>query len=335
MTLRLVKNGKFWRFYIKKPALIAFASLLLIGCVEKPQASVLAKQGALPAAPGVRKRPDVQVRDASQKEEKLDCIGEVGISSPGGNFGRRKLLNGYEASVQASNSDNAYSDKRCSGAIYDSSGKIVYSTSGPDIYLDPSTGMDIDGDGAPDVVFANGANGNGGGGDWELEVVSLSPKPHRLPVSFGGQAPSFSKDSKGRVVLSTYGRWWGGEIQNTYELPNAVVGQQARDYRFVEGKLTEVTPEYCAEIEPKLFHPSKEQMADFRASKLTDLDSDDVAHMLNLLMQWIFCRQFDQTLELIHDAWPEEDQMNLIATLKKESKKWDCSECEKAIAVWP
>lgn len=152
--------------------------------------------------------------------------------------------------------------------------------------------------------FSRMANGNGGGGDWELEVVSLNPKPHPVPVSFGGQAPSFSKDSKGRV-------------------------------RFVEGKLAEVTPEYCVEIEPKLYHPSREQRADFRASKLSDLDPDDVARMLNLLMQRIFCRQFDQTLELIHETWPEEDQPNLIATLKKESKTWDCSECEKAIAVWP
>jgi hypothetical protein len=114
------------------------------------------------------------------------------------------------------------------------------------------------------------------------------------------------------------------------------VHHQQRVYRFTDGKLTEVTPEYRAEIEPGLFIPSKHEIEDFRASDIASgqFDESEAADILNLLLQEIFCHQFDRALALIRQAWPTQDQAKLIATLKQESKGWNCQECENAIASW-
>ncbi len=311
---------------------MAFVSALLVACGQKPPAARLATQQASAVTTQIEKGPKDQVRAAEQQPEKLDCQAEQGIS-PNGDFGRKKLWDGYEVSVEGDPNDP---DSGCSAVIYDRSGKVVYNTSGPDILLDPSTGLDIAGDGVPDVVLVNGANGNGGGGSWELEVVSLNPQPHLL-FSFGGNfpIPAFSRDSRGRIVLWTGDRWLG-ELQNIYNIPNAEVHYQQRAYRFTDGKLTEVTPEYRAEIEPGLFVPSKHEVEDFKASDIASgqFDQSEAADILNLLLQQIFCRQFDRALALIHQAWPAQDQPKLFATLKQESKGWNCPECENAIASW-
>src|SRR5262249_39565304 len=61
------------------------------------------------------------------------------------NFGNKELWNGYKVSVgpTAHFEDESGADDACTAALYDSSGRVVYRTTGPGVILDCATGMDI------------------------------------------------------------------------------------------------------------------------------------------------------------------------------------------------
>lgn len=252
--------------------------------------------------------------------------------------GKKELWDGHEISISVDGNPND-PDASCDAKIYDKFGKVVYEAkghTGPGFILDASTGMDIGGDGSPDVVLLNGAPAADNPGDWEIQVISLKPQPH-LVFAFGQNSPSagFARDSQGRIALWT-GYDWFAPLQNGYGIPNAERPHVERVYRFTDGKLTEVTPDYCVEIEKRLFMPLAHEMADFKANDISsgNFDHSEAADMLNVILQEVFCRRFDQALTFIHRAWPDQDQPNLIKGLQYESKSWNCSECEQGIAAW-
>jgi len=124
-------------------------------------------------------------------------------------YGEKELWDGYQISVgpTAHFKDDSGADDACRAALYDQSGKEVYRTTGPGVMLDSATGMDVDGDGAPEVVLMNGSSG----GSWEIEVVSLKPQPHLL-FKFEQEFPpaDFRKALQGTVVL--WSGWGGNSI---------------------------------------------------------------------------------------------------------------------------
>ncbi len=322
-------------------------SMSLAACDQKRQATQpVAGSAASPIAHSTRAEapvvthaataPAVQAQPApppQRGEPELDC-------EPPFHFevGRKKLWDGYEIAISLQgNPDDP--DAVCSAAIYDKAGKVVYEAkgdTGPGFILDPSTGMDIGGDGSPDVVLLNGAPAADNPGDWEIQVISLKPQPH-LVFTFGQNSPSghFVRDSQGRTVLWTDYDWFAG-LQNSYEIPNAERPHVERVYRLTGGKLGEVTPEYCADIEKRLFMPSADEIADFKAADIAsgNFEYGEAADALKVILQEVFCRKFDQALAFIHQGWPDQDQPNLIKALQDESKSWDCPECEQAIAAW-
>lgn len=272
---------------------------------------------------------------ASLQPETLSCSSFPVDKS----FGRKKLWDGYEVSVAptAHFQGGSYADDACTAAIYDQSGKEVYRTTGPGVVLDPATGMDVDGDGAPEVVLMNGSSG-GSGGSWDIEVVSLKPQPHLL-FRFEEDSPPapFRKDSQGRVVL------WSIYLNKYYAIPNAL----ARTYRqkvirFANGELRDVTAEYSGEIEKSsdFPRPTKNEMEDLKESKIVSGefenldDQESASKVLSLIVQYIFCRRFKEALDVIHQAWPEQDRANLIKSLEEIFKHGDCPECARQIEQW-
>jgi hypothetical protein len=279
---------------------------------------------------------------AHQQQERLSCA----TYPVDKNFGKKELWDGYKVSVgpTAHFEDDSGADDACTAAIYDPAGKEVYRTTGPSVRLDPATGMDIDGDGAPDVVLMNGASGtSGGGGGWQIEVVSLKPQLHLLFKFVVDLPPApFEKDSQQRVVLLS-----GVTVDDfalAYEWPHAARSQAQRIYRFIDGKLVDVTPEHCSEVEAGPFFQklhrklTPQALERFKTSEnLQDLQVDDMstgARILSVILQHIFCHRFDQALDTIHHMWPPRDQANLIKNLKDVSKKWDCPECARQIEQW-
>ena|SRR5258708_28475686 len=114
-------------------------------------------------------------------------------------------------------------------------------------------------------------------------------------------------------------------------------------YRFTQGKLKDVTPEFCSEIENERHFP-KPTVASLEHLKNSKIDSgqfeslDDertAGRVMSLVLHNLFCRRFANALDLIRRAWPREDQPNLIKRLKEEmSSDHDCPMCAEAIEKW-
>jgi hypothetical protein len=355
-TFYVAPPRKRLRHAIATPARLPFAialtaaslilSVSLTACGQKHEATQPVAGSApsaithtsAPAVPVVTQggsAPAVQAQSALQRggEPELDC--EPPFHDE---VGKKDLWDGHAISISVDgNPDDP--DASCDAKIYDKFGKVVYQAeghTGPGFILDPSTGMDIGADGSPDVVLLNGAPAADNPGDWEIQVISLRPQPH-LVFTFGQNSPSagFARDSQGRIALWT-GYDWFAALQNSYGIPNAERPHVERVYRFTDGKLTDVTPDYCVEIEHRLFMPSAHEIADFKVNDISagNFDYSEAADMLNVILQEIFCRRFDQALAFIHRAWPDQDRPNLIKGLHDESKSWNCPECEQAIAAW-
>lgn len=279
-----------------------------------------------------------QTRTVSLQLEKLSCSTFPVDKS----FGKKKLWDGYEISVgpTAHSENDSGADDACTAVIYDRSGREVYRTTGPGVELDPATGMDVDDDGAPDVVLNNGSSG-GSGGSWEIEVVSLKPRPHLL-FKFGQEFPpaDLRKDLQGRVVLWSR---WGGDSDFGYSMAHMNDPSARIVHRFADGLLKDVTPEFCSEIEndkdfPRLTEASLEH---FKNSKIASgrfetLDDEQAAgKVISLALHYVFCRRFDNALDVINGMWPKEDHANLLKKLKEEiSSDQDCPDCGEAVAKW-
>jgi hypothetical protein len=72
---------------------------------------------------------------------------------------KKKLWDGYEISLGPSRDPEAVEEK-CTAAIYNGAGRVVFRTNGFNIVFDEAqTGKDFDGDGKPAVVFRTDTGG--------------------------------------------------------------------------------------------------------------------------------------------------------------------------------
>lgn len=260
-------------------------------------------------------------------------------------FGRRQLWDGYQIAIEptdkdkfddATDDETVSLDPLCRLVILDPSGKQIYTDDLQNVTLDDATGLDIDG--TPDVVLHHDYGGNHGAGG--IRVISLKAEPHvilELDEAMWGQK-HFEKDSKYGVVLSS--DEWQDELQNAYGWPNARVPSAVRVYRFAGGDLQEVTPEYCAEIQSNPYTAkmqrqlSPQALQDLKDAEDLSQEDDTGSVVLSLIIQDIFCRQFQNAYDKVRNMWPERDRPNLIKNLQQASRSWQCPECTKAIDHW-
>src|SRR5437879_1054601 len=86
---------------------------------------------------------------AQREPEKIACYRDKQDNVPH----KKKLWDGYEISLGPSRDPEAVEEK-CTAAIYNRAGGVVFRTNGYSVVLDEEqTGKDFDGDGKPDVVF--------------------------------------------------------------------------------------------------------------------------------------------------------------------------------------
>jgi hypothetical protein len=213
---------------------------------------------------------------------------------------KKKLWDGYEISLGPSkNPDDV--ETKCTAAIYSSAGRVVFRTSGFNVVFDQDlTGQDFDGDGKPEVVFRTDT----GGGQhccWGYVIYSLAPKPHKLfEIPMEGRV-DFEKDKDGKMVI------W-----ERVSVPGEFTSMAGRPFaekvlRVREGKLVDVTPEYCGTKDVRL---ERGYLAPEDLKKLAtagEPGSDDNEHIFSTLdsrtSQHVFCREYDEALKDI-GLWP-------------------------------
>ncbi len=241
---------------------------------------------------------------AQRAEDKISCYRESDNHPQ-----RKKLCDGYEISLGPARNPEAVEEK-CTGAIYNSAGQVVFRTNGYSVVLDEAqTGKDFDGDGQPDVVFRTDT----GGGNhccWGYIVFSLSPKPHKLfEIPMQGRI-EFKKDKDGKMEIwkvtpGPYG------FTSMARIPFAVKVLRVR-----EGKLADATPEFCGNILSEASEDYKAEQLLLTPDNLKKLkttgsgdgdNEDTVSALLSRALQCVFCGRFDEAMKEL-DLWPAADR---------------------------
>jgi hypothetical protein len=219
---------------------------------------------------------------------------------------RKKLWDGYEISLGPTRNSQGGGDE-CTAAIYNSAGQVVFRTTGFNVIFDENhTGQDFDGDAEPEVVFITDT----GGGNhccWAYNVISLSPKPHKLFDIDAPGAVRFEKDSQGRMVI------WQ-RIPGPYGFTSMAGAPFAEKVlRVREGKLVDATPEFCSRIFSDENEDYRVWSTRLTPENITKLQStgnvgveneDIVSALLSRAVQHVLCGQFEATLSDM-DLWPE------------------------------
>ena len=253
---------------------------------------------------------------AQSADDQVACYAEHGKDNTPH---RKKLWDGYEVSLGPARNSAGGGDE-CTAAIYNRAGRVVYRTTGFNVVFDEdATGEDFDGDGHPEVVFKTDT----GGGNhccWAYHVVSLWPRPHKLLDIDQSGAVDFRKDQQGRMVIWTM---QAGPYGYTSMAENPFA---QRVFRVQDGKLVDITPDYCTEVlQGDDFQASKKQLtpekiARFKAGgdfAAKSLETSQMANaVLAVALQHVFCQQFDRAMAAL-ELWPETTKAKMKADFAK------------------
>jgi hypothetical protein len=226
-------------------------------------------------------------------------------------LGRRPLVNGYVVEIRRRGSD----EYDCEAVLTDRAGGEAYRTGGFGVRVDDSTGMDVDGDGVPELILYKDV----GGGNhccWTYDVISLKPPARPLFEFQQSGAAEFRRGPRGEVTLWS---WEGGFMGPDGTMAGRIFAQ--RVYRYGAGRLVEVTPEYCGEITAQDSRatpsPDPEALRVFQATgRLNDTTYEVAGDIEILMLQQVFCHRFDAALAVAHELWPAADRARFLASFR-------------------
>jgi len=256
-----------------------------------------------------------------------DMLGEIschayGVPTPQNSAYTKKLWNGYEISLGPARSSEG-PDNECTAAIYNSAGRVVFRTNGSSVIFDENhTGQDFDGDGQSEVVFITDTGG-GMHCCWAYNVISLSPKPHRLFDIDARGAVQFEKDSQGKMVI------WQ-RTAGPYDFTSMARAPFAEKvFRVREGKLVDATVEFCSRIFSDQNEDYRIWNRDLTPENIKRLQSTEnvgveneeiVSGLLSRALQHVFCRQFDAAVSDL-DLWPAATRAKMVAAFAESIKR--------------
>ena len=232
----------------------------------------------------------------------------------------KKLWDEYEISLGPAR--DSQGDEPCTAAIYNRAGHVVYRTSGFSVIFDENhTGQDFDGDGKPEVVFVTDTGG-GMHCCWAYNVISLSPKPHKLFDIDPPGAVRFAKDERGKMLI------WQ-RMAGPYGFTSMSMTPFAEEvFRVHQGKLVDATPEFCSRIfsdENEDYrrwntYLTPERIKGMQSTANTGADNEEiVSALLSRALQHVFCRQFDAAVSDLN-LWPEANRTKMKAEFAESIK---------------
>ena len=221
----------------------------------------------------------------------------------------RTLTNGATITIQPFPPNEL--QQSCGIAVRDLNGKTVFVDRGFSTNVDAATGRDIDNDGQPDAVLGIDTLG-GTNGSWEYPVISFSPQPRvlaKLPAAI------FDFEAKpGRTLVWILAAFDG---LSGYASDVSTVAT-AREFR--QSGLVEVTRDYCksmlagelqvpGNLRASLATLTRQAKQDSRQDngRLEDREDTRLA-ATSVVLQQIYCEQFNDASRLILEVWPATEQ---------------------------
>jgi len=227
---------------------------------------------------------------------------------------KKKLWHGYEVSLGPVPNPEGV-EYRCTVAIYNSTGRVVFRTSGFNVVFDEEqTGKDFDGDGKPEVVFRTDT----GGGNyccWSYIIYSLSPKPHKLfEINVEGRVVFETDENRNMVIWKRTAGLAGYTSMAAQPFAEKIL-------RVREGKLVDATSEFC----PRIFSNededyriatallTPEKLEQFQRGAIPEGDKEEIVSvLLSRALQHVFCRQFEEALSELN-LWPDASRSDMKA----------------------
>jgi hypothetical protein len=221
---------------------------------------------------------------------------------------KKKLWDGYEISLgPVPNFQEA--EFRCTAAIYNKAGHVVFRTNGFNVVFDETlTGKDFNDDGKPDVVFRTDTGG-GMHCCWSYEVVSLVPKPHKLfEIAMDGKV-DFEKDKDGKMLI------WQREGG-----PMAFTAMASRPFaekisHVQDGKLVDVTPEYCGMQDQRIERPEISP-EDLKKLASQEMDERTVSRLESRTLQHVFCHEYEDAVKDL-GLWPPDKREVVVKSFEE------------------
>ena len=221
----------------------------------------------------------------------------------------RTLLNGATVTVQSLPPNELH--QACGISVRDRNGRTIFEDRGFSTNINPATGRDIDNDGQPDAVVGIDTLG-GTNGNWEYPVISFSPQPRvlaKLPAAI------FDFEAKpGRTLVWILAAFDG---LSGYASDVSTVAT-AREFR--QSGLVEVTRDYCksmlagelqvpGNLRASLATLTRQAKQDSRQDngRLEDREDTRLA-ATSVVLQQIYCEQFNDASRLILEVWPATEQ---------------------------
>lgn len=178
--------------------------------------------------------------------------------------------------------------------------------------LDEISGADVNGDGAPDVVF-DGFSG-GRGCCYTYWIVSLRKKP-RVLREIHNQVPLvFRRRHDGQVEVRT-----GEGAFDLFLLPheNAVIPELT--FRLQGSKLIDVSAEYRKEYDEQIAKAQNELTPDsldkFRRSVYTQKmfidQASTVKAVLTIVLNYLYSGRDSQAWQALEEMWPPSDRQRV------------------------
>jgi len=220
----------------------------------------------------------------------------------------------------------------CEVSIRDRNGKAVFSDRGFKTKILAVTGRDIDNDGQPDVVVGVDSRGTG---DccWEYPVISLFPTPRvllRLPDA------TFDFQTKpGKTLI-----WTSASFKDLGPDVSVVTAHEFRASGFID-----VTQDYCKRLlSGELVGPgnlkralatlTRQAKQDSRTEtgRLSDLE-DTRLDATTVVLQQIYCEEFDDASRLVLEAWPATQQSRIRMQIRDAvAGRWP--ELARRLGAW-
>ena len=221
----------------------------------------------------------------------------------------RTLANGASVTVRPVAANSL--QQTCEVIVRDRNGKTVFEDRGFNTGIEPASGRDIDNDGQPDAVVGVDTIG-GTPGSWEFPVISFAPSSRvllKLPHA------KFDFETKpGKTLI-----WTAASFENlshgAADIPTVATVHEFRPSGFID-----VTPDYCkALLSGELMGLGNLRAALRTLSRQAKLDSrtdagrpenreDTRVAGTTVVLQQIYCGQFDEASRLVLEVWPSQEQ---------------------------
>ncbi|HVZ49942.1 MAG TPA: hypothetical protein VG916_14240 [Gemmatimonadaceae bacterium] len=262
---------------------------LTVASVATVAASRGAGQGARPAAPV----PRLSCQYADRARDAL---------------GRAELPGHFTVAITR---DTGAVETECVAAVFDSGGSVVYREGAFAAAVDSATGWDVDGDGTPELVLRRDT----GGGNHccpVFTVITLGRPARRLLEYNWAGAAWFERNDRGAVTLWS---WEGGFFGPDGTMAGRIFAQ--RVYRVSAGTLADATPDHCERIIAESRFPSDPaDSARLRVLATSRRALDSLAYLAadiqGRMLQFIFCRRFNEALAVANTWWPATDRRRMI-----------------------